>query len=341
LICPLLVLALSCGVQGPPHPPRIEQPLPVKDLAVSQVGKNLQISFTLPQLATDGERLTKPVEVELLRTTTAAGQPVSPLTESPGAWISFAPAVVEKQTRAGKFTFSAALTEEELRASQRKEIRIAARTLTRGFRHRPLESELSNIVQLTLLEVPGRVENLRAQTTEHSIALSWPTPAGTVTSYRVYRSPTGKPESFVLRGETSDPVWQDSDFEFGRSYFYRVTAITKVGSNLAESESSETFEITPRDTFPPSPPQRLTALYTTRAVELVWDANTEPDLAGYNVYRREGEGPFQKVTAEPLRTPIYRDSAASEAKSYVYHVTALDVSGNESSPSEDAAVETQ
>ncbi len=337
----LMALTLSCGVQGTPRPPRIERPLPVKDLAVSQVGKNLHISFTLPQLATDGERLTKPLEVELLRATTAAGQPAPASTESLGPWVSFAPADVQKQMRGQKFNYSAALTEEELRAPQHRATRIAARTLTRAFRHRPLESEPSNVVQLTLLEVPGRVENLRAQTTEHSIALIWPVPAGTVTGYRVYRSSTGKAESFAVRGETGDPAWQDSDFEFGRSYFYRVTAIAKEGSNLAESESSPTLEITPRDTFPPSPPQRLTALYTTQAVELIWNANTEPDLAGYNVYRREGEGSFQKVTAEPLRTPIYRDSAAREAKSYVYHVTALDLSGNESSPSEDAAVETQ
>ena len=53
------------------------------------------------------------------------------------------------------------------------------------------------------------------------------------------------------------------------------------------SEPTATAKMTPSDTFPPSPPQGLSSIYSAGAVELVWTANTEPDLAGYNVYRVE------------------------------------------------------
>jgi fibronectin type 3 domain-containing protein len=81
-------------------------------------------------------------------------------------------------------------------------------------------------------------------------------------------------------------------------------------------------------------------LYTNGAVELVWTANTEKDLAGYYVYRREdGEQP-RRLNKELLRTPILRDASVQPSHTYFYRVTAVDLSGNESQPSEEVEVET-
>ena len=57
----------GCGVQGTPHPPRLERPAKITNLTAVQIGQSLEIHFTLPQQTTDGERLTKPLEVEILR----------------------------------------------------------------------------------------------------------------------------------------------------------------------------------------------------------------------------------------------------------------------------------
>jgi fibronectin type 3 domain-containing protein len=115
----------------------------------------------------------------------------------------------------------------------------------------------------------------------------------------------------------------------------------KEGGTTAESEASQPCEVIARDIFPPARPTGLTALYTSGAVELVWTANSEKDLAGYYVYRREnGEKP-KKLNEELLQTPILRDASVEPGHTYFYQVTAVDLSKNESQPSGEVEVETR
>jgi hypothetical protein len=69
-------------------------------------------------------------------------------------------------------------------------------------------------------------------------------------------------------------------------------------------------------------------------VTLEWRHEGSPDLAGYNVYRGAGAaGPFVKVTALPIgRVSTWADADLAPLTSYFYQVTAIDSSGNESSP---------
>jgi len=110
--------------------------------------------------------------------------------------------------------------------------------------------------------------------------------------------------------------------------------------HLAMSDPSPAVKITPRDTFPPAPPQGLSSIYSAGAVDLVWTANTEADLAGYNVYRLENQA-AQRVNKELVRTPIFHDATAAPGKTLTYYVTAVDLSGNESKASKQEAVETK
>jgi len=119
-----------------------------------------------------------------------------------------------------------------------------------------------------------------------------------------------------------------------------VRALFGGPGHLAMSDVSPTVKVTPRDVFPPAPPQGLSSIYSAGAVELVWTANTEPDLAGYNVYRLEDHTP-RLLNKELLRTPIYRDTTAAPGKTLTYYVTAVDLSGNESKPSANEEVETK
>jgi len=302
-----------------------------------QVGRTLRASFTLPRLATDGEQLTKPLEVELLRAAFPPGQAASGGQENLLPWRSFAPAEVEKHKRGSRFELTLPLSAEEFSAQKPLTLRFGVRTLTRGFRGRPVTSEVSNVVQLSLLEVPASVQGLQARTTERAIELRWAAPAPPVSAYRVYRSLTGEPDSFVLAAESAETTYRDGAFAFGRTYFYKVAAIVKEGGLVAASEDSPVVEVQARDTFPPAAPQGLTALYTSRAVELIWNASTEPDLDGYNVYRQEEGGAETRLTPQPLATPIFRDTAVAVGRKYTYRVTAVDLAHNESPPSAPAA----
>jgi len=338
----------ACGVQGTPRPPRVEQPQRITDLAVAQSSRTLTLRFTAPQLAADGERLTKPQEMEILRAIIPAGQPAPASSLALQPWVTVSAEDFVRLAKGGKVIDSMTLSEAEFLEQRGKSLLIAVRTLTRGFRRRPVESGLSNIVRLTLLDVPRSVEDLRVVATEHALEIGWkpPTralsgqPAADLSAYRVLRR-AGQQGSFVKIGETTRTAFRDTDFEFGQTYAYQVAALMKVGTETAEGAESPAVEITPRDTFPPAPPTGLSVVYTSQAVELVWTASPEPDLAGYNVYRREGSGPTQKVNQEIVRTPVFRDTSVAEGRQYFYRVTALDLGNNESLPSQEVSVETR
>jgi hypothetical protein len=338
----------GCGVQGAPRPPRVEQPQRVTDLAVAQSSRTLTLRFTVPQLATDGERLTKPQEMEILRAIFPSTQPVPPSSDALQPWIEVSAENFAKLAKDGRVAYPITLTQAEFLAQRGRTLLIAVRTLTRRWRGRAVESQLSSLVQMTLLDVPRSVEDLRVETTEHALDLSWNPPvdalsgepASGISAYRVYRR-SGRSGHFAKIGEASSTTFRDTDFEFGRTYAYKVAALMKIGSETAEGEESPAVEVTPRDTFPPTAPTGLSGIYTSQAVELVWAADTEPDLAGYNVYRRERNGPEQKVNPDIVRTPVFRDPSVVEGRRYFYRVTALDQANNESPPSTEVSVETR
>lgn len=316
---------------------------------MAQRGRTLELEFSLPELATDGERLTKPLEVEILRAVFPAGQQGPPVSGALGPWKVLLGEELARAKHDEKAVFPLNLSSEDFRQQRGEIFAFGVRTLTRGFRRHAVESDLSNVVQMILVDVPLAPGNLQVHTEEHALALNWSTPAQTISgqpetnlsTYRIYRSPTGKPESFQTRGEISDLEYRDLAFEFGRTYLYKVTAVAKQDGSVAESEDSQTAEITPRDVFPPAVPHGLSAVYTTDAVELIWTANSEPDLAGYNVYRREDGGAAQKINQKILGTPIVRDTAVTAGRKYSYRVTALDLAGNESAPCEEVQAETR
>ena len=65
-----------------------------------------------------------------------------------------------------------------------------------------------------------------------------------------------------------------------------------------------------------------------------WDPNTEEDLEGYRVWRREeGAREFLLLMPETIKESAYNDRAVEKGKVYAYAVTALDKVGNESQKS--------
>ena len=83
--------------------------------------------------------------------------------------------------------------------------------------------------------------------------------------------------------------------------------------------------MTPQDTFPPAPPKRPDAVATAGQISLIWDPNTEKDLAGYIVLRGEDPaGPLQAITPSPIKETSYRDTTVTPGTRYVYAIVAVD-----------------
>ena len=353
---PLLAAAVlleGCAAQGPPHPPRLQRPQAVSDLAVRQVGRALELRFAPPSLAVDGESLTKPLEIELFRGiaspspagTAAYRAPAgTPVAAKP--FLTLSAGDVAHLTTGGEVEYSDVLSPAEFGRSLGARFAFQARGLTRGFRGRPIEADVSNTAALTLLDVPQAPTGLAIEPSQTALRLGWSAPTKTVTgrpvrfiaNYRVYRSGSARPFSFQFLGAARQTAYEDSNFEFGHRYAYRVRAVVIDGGQTAESDDSAPASIVPVDTFPPAAPAGLSGVYSFGGVELIWSPNAEPDLAGYNVYRREAGVAAVKLNSELLHSPLYRDPDVNPGHAYTYEVTAVDRDGNESTPSPGAVI---
>jgi hypothetical protein len=90
------------------------------------------------------------------------------------------------------------------------------------------------------------------------------------------------------------------------------------------------------DFTPPSSPTGLRTSTGDNFIELFWNANREPDVAGYNVYVSSSYGGRYGLIASAER-PYYNDLHAKNGTVYYYAVTAYDFDGNESDLSKDVA----
>jgi len=127
-------------------------------------------------------------------------------------------------------------------------------------------------------------------------------------------------------------TYQDSDAK-DKNYGYKVTAVDKYGF---ESPPSEEKTVIVGDIIPPADPRNLSATVTGSDVTLDWSVtpNTESDLAGYLVYRNDGQG-WNRITPAPVSGTLYLDAQRPNG-SYTYRITATDNIGNESGPSNEA-----
>ncbi len=92
------------------------------------------------------------------------------------------------------------------------------------------------------------------------------------------------------------------------------------------------------DLIPPAAPMGLSALPYNGGVALGWNANTETDLAGYNLYRGTTMGgPYTKVNTALIAGLNYSDGGLTNGTSYYYVLRAVDNSSNKSGNSTEAS----
>ena len=360
------LLLFGCAVPGVPVTRRPVAPRAITDLSANQSGDSIVLSFTLPTETIQGRALSKPPVIEIYRSFGTAQQATgTQLSTQPQLLITVPPQMVERYRENGTIRFSDELAPGDFAARAGGDAIYLVRT--RLAKH---DSANSNLVRVHLLPAPQRIQDLHALINKTAVTLSWTAPAilppGTAPPmsirYRIYRTeastrgekpPTIKPSSQaqnarlkpLFLGETSTPSYEDSNFSFGQTYAYTVRTVATFEAGTVESDDSNVLSVTPRDTFAPAPPDNVAVTVAPSQgsgpphVDLSWAINNEPDLLGYNVYRSEAEdGPTVRVNTSPLITPVYRDDSVGPGKRYFYRVTAVDKSGNESSPSASVAV---
>ena len=340
-----LALLTGCGVQGNPLPPSLELPKPVSDLKAARKGDKVLLTWTAPRETTDKLRIKETVTTRVCRATAAPASPEcsqvgevaagqAPASGASASYTDTLPRELQEQSPAG----FAVYTMEVVNA--------------RGRGAGP-----SNAVRVPLAPTLPPPTGLEARVTAEGVALSFaapaapPAPAGGESPYslRVYRRAAGASASTVageLPLSASPPSFLDTTIEWEKSYQYRITTVTRIappgGTPVeVEGDDSSTVEVLAHDSFPPAAPKEVQAVASSGGgqsfIDLTWSLNSEADLAGYNVYRREGDAQPRKINGELLRTPAFRDANVAAGHTYLYSVSAVDLRSNESGRSEETS----
>lgn len=360
-------LAGGCASPDLPTPRHPIVPVPIADLSARQVGDTVILNFTLPTTSTDLEPLADMPSVEIYRNTPQTAAPPSKAGAKNKNTARLADTIpsgtIAQYQKNGRIEFPDKLDANELGTGSGTDLIYTVRTRV----SRAKSSADSNAVAVRVYPAPATVQDLHATLTETALVLDWNAaqetsvaPGGKATAFRIYRAEVdpATAEAAVLNpsqakliaapallAQTTEPRYPDTNFQFGHVYVYTVRAVAQFEAATVESVDSAPTVLMAKDVFPPAAPQGLEVVGIAAtngapaSVELTWTINTEPDLAGYNVYRSEQpDAPAEKLNSDLLLAPTFRDMSITAGKSFFYRVGAVDHSGNESPLS--SAVET-
>src|SRR3989449_7737780 len=257
LIALLLLLLPACGKEGPPLPPFILIPEPVKDLKAIQSGYTLTLTWTNPAKNIDGSAATNLSHVQIRNAgailatlnVSAPGQPQShsiPLGVPLGGFRTYT-AVVD--TTQGK------------------------------------TSQVSNIATIEPVEVPGKISRLQAVVDQRRIRLEWERPQEhpeLADAYVIAR--TDRPSESPTVSETR---FDDNQYQPGKVLTYQVTAVRRMPGNPVLGVGPESITVAVEDKTAPAVPTGLDIVESDMGGYLTWNPNQETDLAGYHVFRSE------------------------------------------------------
>ncbi|HEX4946035.1 MAG TPA: fibronectin type III domain-containing protein [Blastocatellia bacterium] len=339
LLLSALCFFVACGKVGDPLPPIPRAPLIVNELAATQQGTSIIISFPVAK-ETLTDKLKRVDIYRLIEPTTA---PLGITAEDYAARAALIASLPEEQLPTDVSVITYVDPIDFKIANDQTRYRYAVRLVNRDDR----AADLSNYATLTPLSTVAEPPlGLKANVTQTQMEITWQPPAANlsgsqpanVLGYNLYRR---EGNQFVLVNKTPlpEPRYVEKQFQFGTTYEYIVRALSlpRPGAPLSEvieSNESLPLKVTPQDTFPPTAPTSISIASRGGIISLFWPPNPEPDVVGYNVYRSEDEQTWTKITPRPITTITFADRQVQIGKRYFYKIAAVDNAGNESPRSE-------
>jgi hypothetical protein len=344
-----LLCLTGCGTPGAPQPPSLNIPKPVHDLQATRKGDVITLTWTNPTETTDGA-LVRRTGKTFVRRGFVAAESSAPVTTSPLVELPLPVALKEGQPATATFNDSLTNIQPPPAANFAVYTVQAANSSGRS-------SGSSSQVFVPLVLTPATPKNVRADVIADGVKIAWeqvlpPRKDSGLTvryGYRIMRRLDGSNQPVVVSelsvGNEAMAVI-DKGIEWEKKYQYWITSIASWQQDdqykgVLEGEDSSVITVVTKDIFPPAVPTGLQAVFSGVSqqafIDLTWTPNTEPDLAGYNIYRRtEGQQPV-KINSDLVKTPASRDSAVQPGTKYFYSVSAVDLRGNESARSQETS----
>lgn len=332
----------GCGMPGAPKPPSLDLPQPVEDLRAERTGSAVALDWSMPHRNTDKLLLKDPVTAKICRAEAAGCTLAGTVQLNPGVPGHFVDHLPE------------ALAGGKPRALE---------YFLELDNRRGRSAGASNRAAVVAGAAPAPVTDLTAEVRKAGTVLRWKPEPKDATPVRLRRkllTPLPKKAKTGLLDAPAEPLQRnllvsegaeqaralDRSTSFGMAYEYEAQRVTRVklGDKWLELEGalSVPVRVEVKDIFPPDAPEGLAAVAMTDesdalAIDLSWQPDTEADLGGYIVYRREGDGGWARISPDkPLVGPAFRDTAVKAGHRYRYTVSAVDQGGHEGKPSAEA-----
>jgi hypothetical protein len=355
-----LMLLTACGTPRPPLPPSLELPVPVTDLRGSRKADKVTLVWTVPVKTMDKTKLRKLGPTLVCRSLEVAINRCDPVgTVQPSELPPPKPAPPGRSQDKSKnaaapvlATYSDVLTAKLEGLNPTGFATYAVQTQNTDLR----SAGLSNQIRIPLVPTLSPPTDLSATVTSDGVTLRWTGVLpeiqlpGVSYSYRIYRRDVGTKAS-AIAGEmpvalAAQPRFLDSGMEWQKIYDYQIMVVStltmsRTSAFQVEGDDSAPLQVKVIDTFSPEAPNGLQAVASGEGqqpfIDLTWAPNSEADLAGYYVYRRQGTADWVKISPQPVKTPTIRDNDVIRGTQYQYAVSAVDVRGNESPRSEETS----
>ena len=176
---------------------------------------------------------------------------------------------------------------------------------------------------------------------KNKLSLSWDFPDSLNTKVRKFiikHAEEEEEERFVTKGTVPPSL---RSYEFTTPWLSSYTKVTALMEDSAEITSFAYF-FQMEDSIPPDTPKNITGTVdTTGKVTLQWEANSEPDILGYRIYRTNSlKTEFVQLTVSPIEAPRFEDSLSLRTlgEKIYYQVIAVDRRYNMSAASPPVAL---
>jgi len=360
-------LALTgCGTPGAPMPPSLKLPDPVTNLSASRTGNQVSLTWTMPKKNTDKLLLKGNLPVRICRkedtgTCESADAGLQLAADAHGAFTETLPSAlaagpprpltyfIELKNRNGR---SAGLSNAAIVLAGEAPAPIAglsAQVRKDGVvlhwtpgpdASQPSANTVIRLQRKLLTPEPKTASGAKPQSQQSILA---PPPEPLEQNLLVDQGAQSSQDPNPPLNRTLDRTTR-----LGQTYEYRAQRVARVtvGAQTIELAGplSDPVRVEALDIFPPTVPAGLAAVATAAdaaatgpSIDLSWQPVTDADLAGYQVYRREGDAVWQRISPpQPLIGPAFHDAQVQPGHTYRYAVSAIDQAGHESARSAEA-----
>lgn len=245
LVAAIPIFLTACASMAPPKPPSLKLPKPPADLRAVRKGDRVILTWTVPGVTTDRQKINGVGETRICRSAEAqfpqCGTPVGtakPLAAEAAAAQSekLAAKPSEQKTnhsqKSGN-TYTDLLPTQVESDDPAAFVTYAVEVLNPDGRG----AGLSNAVKISTIRTLPPPQDFSAKVTGQGVVLSWTggAPANPAPSvhcvYRVFRRPEGEQQRMLVGevpAENRALTLTDSTFEWQKTYFYRAEAVTVI-----------------------------------------------------------------------------------------------------------------